>query len=681
MYKILFSDLTHTGVGINADVFPLGLGFVAAYACQELKDRIEVELFKFPDHLNAAIAKGDTDILCSSSYAWNARLTYKFAEYAKASHPNMVTIFGGPDFPIPEDERCEFLLQRPAIDFYIKWDGEHSLVGLLKTLFECDLDPRNIKARRVLLPNVCYLDNSNQYVEGPDHRVQDLMTVPSPYLAGLMDSFFEHPMMPSIETTRGCPFSCTFCNDGSVLRSKIYHKTREYVHSELLYIAERAKHSNQLAIADLNFGMYPQDLETAKLIREIRRAYAWPDRIQVSIGKSNPARILEVVNIINEGNTGIIKLASSLQSTDEEITRNIKRKNLSMAQLLDMRRDKHEKQNNNLQDYTELIVPLPGETIGKHQKSLRDVVDTLGMNNIDVHQLTMLRGSEMATRTHRALMGLNVKYRMFVGCLGVYEMGGTKVPCAEVEETVVSHKTISFEEYLECRVLDFLVKLFIDNNPFHEIFGVIRAMRLSSFDVLLEMREAHLPDHRWMAALLDDFVTRTRKPMYDSLAELEARISSVEDVENILSNDYDQNEMLTCRGVALRDHFHEMTLILRASVLSYLGKKNGLTADIEAYVDDAARFCQHRRFDLQTFREPKEDVFHFDFVNAEKLGFEINPSEYRRKQRIKFYYDDEDLSFIDRQIGRWGANTRFHLGKFLQKSNSLKIRRKIAHAG
>ena len=58
-------------------------------------------------------------------------------------------------------------------------------------------------------------------------------------------------MMPSIETTRGCPYACTFCNDGSTLRSKIYQKTPEYVRNELLYIASKKKKSNQLAIAGI----------------------------------------------------------------------------------------------------------------------------------------------------------------------------------------------------------------------------------------------------------------------------------------------------------------------------------------------------------------------------------------------------------------------------------------------
>lgn len=675
-YRIFFADLTHTGVGINADVMPLGLGFVAAYALQELPGQIEARLFKFPNDLNAALKADPPDVLCFSNYVWNARLTYKFAEYAKRL--GIVTIFGGPDFPLPEDERKQFLLERPAIDFYIKWDGEHALVGLLRALFARGMNAAGLKADMVCLPNVCYLDLMGRYVEGVDHRVRDLMTIPSPYLAGLMDQFFDYPMMPNIETIRGCPYSCTFCNDGNALRSNIYRRTADYVRADLEYIAARIKHSNQLSIVDLNFGMYQDDIETARTIRDIRKSSGWPDRIQCSIGKSQPDRIVEVVNIVNEGNTGIIKLSSSLQSTDAVVTKNIKRKNLSLVQLQDMRKGKRGAENNNLQDYTELIIPLPGETVEKHRQSLRDVVDTLGMNNVDVHQLTMLRGSEMATRAHRKQMGLQVRYRMFVGCLGFYDIGDERVPCAEVEELVVAMDAMTFDDYLDCRVLDFLVKVFIDNDPFKEVFGVVRKAGLSCIGVLLEMRERHIPLYPALVALLAEFVARTKAPMRGSLAEIDADIAEPGYVQGLIDHDYGANEMNACRLKAHRDHFHDLATALKDVVIVYLDGAGALTYDMGAYVCDAVAFCELRRFDFNGFRDPKEAAFAFDFVEAEKVGYEINPSEFKADCRIRFHYDDEAMTYIDKQLGHWGEDNLHRLGKFLQKSNALKIRRKVS---
>ena len=51
--KISFADLTHTGQKVHANVFPLGISMVAAYAMQELGDEIDAEVFRYPDDFNA----------------------------------------------------------------------------------------------------------------------------------------------------------------------------------------------------------------------------------------------------------------------------------------------------------------------------------------------------------------------------------------------------------------------------------------------------------------------------------------------------------------------------------------------------------------------------------------------------------------------------------------------------
>ena len=37
---------------------------------------------------------------------------------------------------------------------------------------------------------------------------------PSPYTTGLLDEFFDEKLTPMVQTSRGCPYSCTFCHDG-----------------------------------------------------------------------------------------------------------------------------------------------------------------------------------------------------------------------------------------------------------------------------------------------------------------------------------------------------------------------------------------------------------------------------------------------------------------------------------
>ncbi len=60
---------------------------------------------------------------------------------------------------------------------------------------------------------------------GPSQRIMDLSEVPSPYTMGLFD--YLPDMYPGkiwnavIETNRGCPFMCTFCDWGGTTFSKV----------------------------------------------------------------------------------------------------------------------------------------------------------------------------------------------------------------------------------------------------------------------------------------------------------------------------------------------------------------------------------------------------------------------------------------------------------------------------
>ena len=101
--NIWFADLTHTAQGISAATFPLGISFVYSYAKKIFGKEFNFDLFKFPSHLDEALNKQLPTVLSFSNYSWNLELSYKFASVVKQRNPNVVTIFGGPNFPTVAD--------------------------------------------------------------------------------------------------------------------------------------------------------------------------------------------------------------------------------------------------------------------------------------------------------------------------------------------------------------------------------------------------------------------------------------------------------------------------------------------------------------------------------------------------------------------------------------------------
>ena len=98
------------------------------------------------------------------------------------------------------------------------------------------------------------------YQFSPSMRTAELDNIPSPYLTGILDKFFDGKLSPMIQTNRGCPFSCSFCVDGSPEVMKVNNFSIERVNSEINYIATHVpEETRSMFIIDLNFGMIPRD--------------------------------------------------------------------------------------------------------------------------------------------------------------------------------------------------------------------------------------------------------------------------------------------------------------------------------------------------------------------------------------------------------------------------------------
>ena len=679
-YTAYFTDLTHTGSGMNSRGFPLGIGIVLAYAIKELGGLFDYRLFKLPEDLSGTLEDEIPDLLCMSNFCWNKNLSYAYAEYVKRRNPRAIVIFGGPNFPTVPRGREAFLRNHPAIDFYIKWEGELAFAHLLGKLVGLGMNAGQFKRDRTVSENCCYLVGE-EYIEGPDHRVRDYDALPSPYTTGVLDEFFDDVFNPILETTRGCPYGCTFCNSGHLFKSKVVRKSQDYLAEELEYISARVSKKAELWICDDNYGMYKEDLDTSRLIRSMIEKYSWPNIVMASNGKSHPERVLESREIINEQKKGVLRFGSSLQSTDPDVLQMIKRKNLPLEGLLQLG-DSKKGVNDNITDlFTELILPLPGDALEKHYHSLQHSIDVMGVTNIDIHQLNLLHGAAMADLDDRQRYQFDVRYRVYVGCFGLYELGGDGVPCAELDEVVVGCDTLPFEDYIECRIMDLLVKVFVDHDPFREVFGLLRKLDLSVFECLRLMKEKYLVQFDTLSGVIDDFVKDTKKPLFGSREEIMAFIASEGNIEKYISGELGSNELLNNKAQIFLNHRDDLHALLKESMLGYLAEKNRLTEDVREFVEQAVEFSQLRKFDFNNTQDVKHGHFSFDFIEAGKLGYEVDPRDLRIDQvTYDFFHDQETLDFAHARLGFWGKNTLSSVGKILQKTNMELMSRKVGIA-
>ena len=265
-----------------------------------------------------------TDILLLSCYIWNWELQLLLTKRARMVNPSIIIIAGGPQ------------LHRQYFDWF-----DHNVVGEAEGALQQILDR-----------------TAGHVINTP--RKTDFTR--SPYinqLPALLD-IKEHspnPLGIIFETSRGCPYACSYCDWGSLTMSKVHFYDIERIRSELEVICKEVK-PNYLFLADANFGIAKRDPEIAKMIASMKQSYGAPKSFYYSVSKNNPARNFEIGKTLFEG--GVVdNYIVSVVHTDRDVLKVNDRGNISTNKFREL---SQKCVDNGLPTQTQLILGMPGDT-------------------------------------------------------------------------------------------------------------------------------------------------------------------------------------------------------------------------------------------------------------------------------------------------------------------------------
>jgi len=673
--QVYLADLTHTENGIMSLTFPLGTAFVATYAKYVLSDQFDFRLFKFVDRLTQAISESPPRVLAISNYSWNLELGYKLSTWAKRQHPNLIVVFGGPNFPVEADEKLKFLRQRSAIDVYIENEGEVGFAALLRKFEEYDFDITTFKRSGESVGNCTYL-NGSELIEGGITRIKDVNDVPSPYLTGILDEFFDLPLTPMVETTRGCPFTCSFCADGLVTKNKVVGFHGDRVRDELYYIAERIKNIDEVYITDLNFGMYRQDLETAQTIANVQSEFNWPARILATTGKNRPDRIIEVAALLK----GSWITGPAIQSSNQEVLKNVKRSNISVEAYREFSAFM-KSQDKEALTFTEIILGLPGDTKETHFESLRYGIDNR-LTKLKSFQAMLLTGTDMASKETRDKFELVGKFRISAGGVGIYKFGEEVTPVAENHEIIVASKDMSFEDHLSCRVMHLLLEAYYNQSQFEEIFAAMRTMALSEFDFLKYIHDHEELYTKRVKEIIDRYISAMKENLFDSSEEAQAFATSPDRVNQYVSGELGFNELVECNSLLYFEMEETLEVLLKALHM-YLTEKGLLTVSVQDYFSQLGNLILCKKKEINKPELLIEQSFNYDFESIDDLNYMVDPRSVSRTDQpicFKFSHTREQQNLINNGLGLY-KNHPDGIGRLLYGSNLQKMYRTFQNVG
>ncbi|ACJ34798.1 B12-binding domain-containing radical SAM protein [Anoxybacillus flavithermus] len=362
---------------------PYGIWALKAYVDKYAKENnlnVHIDVLNFGHDSSVktiidGIKATNPDLVGASHYIWNDKIMMDLLPKLKEElNENVYVIVGGPHADVT-DERLKGMIINKLVDALVIGEGEIPLFHIIK----CIATGRDISPIDGL-----FYKKDNEIIPFKPQTISrgNLNYLPNPYkqLPELVELSLKAGSF-QYETSRGCPFSCTFCDQGH----KAYRSlTMERIKEDLEFFAKiKVKHIDFL---DGTFNLNPKrTIELLNYLINLNTDWSFHAEIK-------PENLtVDEINLMAKAKFQTVELG--LQSIHPQTLKYIKRRN---------RFSVIEKNINHLLEVgisivINTIIGLPGESLKDWYESL-DYCFNLGKVKILSNVLKILPNTELASQ-------------------------------------------------------------------------------------------------------------------------------------------------------------------------------------------------------------------------------------------------------------------------------------------
>ena len=432
----------------NNVFLPYSTGIIMSY-CLSI-DKIK-ENYAFKDNfflkedIGAVVNKlAGPDVFAFSSYIWNFEYNKKLAKEVKIKFPNCLVVFGGHQIPFDSEG---FFVDHDYIDILVHGDGEIPFAEILLEYLSGSKD----------FSNVCNLSINEG---GKTLRTEikkgscDLAKMPSPYLTGIFDEIIKMPytFTASLETNRGCPYTCAYCDWGSpsMKSNKLSLFDEQRVKDEIEWFG---KNKIEFVMGcDSNFGIFPRDNGFVDKFIEVKNKYGFPDKFRTSYAKNSTQAILEMNKKLNDSK--MCKGATlSFQSLNPRTLEAVGRINMQIGNFRELLQQYN---NEGIPTYTEIILGLPYETYASFCDGLNTLLENGQHSSISIYNCAVLPNSIMGDKKFQEIYGIKTA---IVPASMVHSVPDPAT-VQEYDEIVIGMASMPVEEWKRACVFSWVIQCF-----------------------------------------------------------------------------------------------------------------------------------------------------------------------------------------------------------------------------
>ncbi|MGB9681931.1 MAG: DUF4080 domain-containing protein [bacterium] len=381
LFVAVNSRYIHTNIGVRyfyhlcRDIYP----------CQFLEFNINQEL----NEVAIEILRRKPKYIAISTYIWNSLFVKRLIEVIKKAADDIRIILGGPEVYLDKIEDWNYA------DLIVRGEGEQFFLDFSKSLAQ---------DKEFTLKNYQHFD---------------LGALPFPY----MDEKIDENKVYYYESSRGCPFSCSYCM--SSLDKEVRFSPLEKVFDEIKILFDR--NVRLLKFVDRTFNI---DKERAIKIIEFCKRYSKNTQVHLEIEPSLLDN--DLIEAINASKEGLFRLEIGIQSFKPETLKAIQRS--SNVERIDKNIKKLMEKKKGIV-HLDLIAGLPQESFDEFKRSLDRTILYLA-DEVQLGFLKMLKG----TKIRDEAKNYNYKYLSFPP----YE--------------VISNSSISYTELYKLKKIESIIE-------------------------------------------------------------------------------------------------------------------------------------------------------------------------------------------------------------------------------
>ena len=449
-------------VAINAKYIHSNLAVycLKAYAEKNMPQdvNVQIELAEYTinqnrDEILKDIYRRQAEMVCFSCYIWNLDYVESMIRDVKKVMEDVIIWAGGPE--VSYDSR-ETLGRLPELTGVMKGEGEKTFAKL------CEVYGKRSETSELLLEQIdgiTFRCPDGTICERPWREPMDLSEVPFVYHDMKK---FENKII-YYETSRGCPFSCSYCL--SSIDKRLRFRSRDLVFNELQFFLDHKV--PQVKFVDRTFNCkHDHAMAIWKYIHEHDNGIT-NFHFEVAADLLND----EEIRLIRQMRPGLIQLEIGVQSTNTDTIREIRR----TMRLEEVREHVARiKEKGNIHQHLDLIAGLPYEDIKSFRKSFDDVY-SMRPDQLQLGFLKVLKGSHMQEMQQ------------------VYELRYKDEPPYEV----LSTKWLPYSDVIELKGIEEMVEIYYNSGQFTHVVEALVENYVSAYQMYRDLWQ-YYEDHNYM---------------------------------------------------------------------------------------------------------------------------------------------------------------------------------------